>query len=54
LANVASITSITNTSLVVLQTFKNKNIISYILIHYVSQSVSDRGFGGWGRERPVK
>jgi hypothetical protein len=29
---------------------------SYILIHYVSQSVSqsDGGFGGWGRERPVK
>jgi hypothetical protein len=28
--------------------------ISYILIHYVSQSVYDRGFGGWGRDRPVK
>ncbi len=29
---------------------------SYILIHYVRSSVrlSDEGFGGWGRERPVK
>jgi hypothetical protein len=32
----------------------NKTNISNILIHYICQSVCDRGFGGWGRERSVK